>query len=278
VLLDRSSVFENRADAIPTSEGGASEGGGVASGGKTTLLRSQVYNNRAGYGGGVVVQNGFRMVYSILQGNHAYVHGGGANVRGDAEINKSTISGNHSDEASGGITFGDGAGESVAVIVDSTISGNTATDRVSAVSFVSADGEIYNSTIVGNHEANTDECWGAVFSFGMRMESTVVTGNTCDGDGPRDIGALPTLNDPVIGSHNLVGSSAVSMPPDTLFSATHGLGPLAWNGGPTRTHAVLSGSPLIDRGNNVLVRSYDQRGAPFERVRGAAPDLGAFER
>ena len=45
--------------------------GGVASGGRTTLLHSQVYNNIAGYGGGVQVENGFRMVYSILQNNYA---------------------------------------------------------------------------------------------------------------------------------------------------------------------------------------------------------------
>jgi hypothetical protein len=82
----------------------------------------------------------------------------------------------------------------------------------------------------------------------------------------------------VTGSHDLVGSSSLSMPADTLFSDTPGLGPLALNGGPTRTHAVLSGSLLIDRGNNVLNRIYDQRGEPFARVRGPAADIGAFER
>jgi hypothetical protein len=113
------------------------------------------------------------------------------------------------------------------------------------------------------------------------MESTVASGNTCTAflEGGRDVGDLPTGDIHfVTGSHNLVGSSALSLPPDTVRSSAPGLGPLAYNGGPTRTHAVLSGSPLIDAGNNLLDRSFDQRGAPFARVRGAAPDIGAFER
>jgi hypothetical protein len=275
VLLDHSSVFENQARAIAEADGG-----GVDSGGRTTLLHSQVYNNSADSGGGVLAENGFRMVYSILQGNLAREEGGGAYTQGNVEVTKSTVSGNHSNDSGGGIAFHNGPVlDALAVIADSTISGNSADDRVSALAFVSARGSIYNSTITANHETTTDTCWGAIFTFGMRMESTVVSANVCDAtDGPRDLGDLPSQPASVTGSHNLVGSSGVSMPGDTLFSDTPGLGPLALNGGPTRTHAVLSGSLLIDRGNNVLNRIYDQRGAPFARVRGPAADIGAFER
>ena len=275
VLLDRSSVFENQARAIAEADGG-----GVDSGGRTTLLHSQVYDNRADLGGGVLAENGFRMVYSILQANLANDEGGGAYVQGNAEVNKSTVSGNHSNDSGGGIAFHQGSvlGAS-AVIADSTISGNSADDRVSALAFVSTDGMLYNSTITANHETTTDICWGAVYSAGLHMQSTVVSGNSCDAaDGPRDLGDLPSQPAVVTGSHDLVGSSSLSMPPDTIFSDTPGLGPLELNGGPTRTHAVLAGSVLIDRGNNVLHRIYDQRGAPFARVLGPAADIGAFER
>jgi uncharacterized repeat protein (TIGR01451 family) len=51
------------------------------------------------------------------------------------------------------------------------------------------------------------------------------------------------------------------------------LGPLASNGGPTRTHALLAGSPAIDAGGGTL--SSDQRGVA--RPQGLAPDIGAFE-
>src|SRR5206468_7597889 len=62
------------------------------------------------------------------------------------------------------------------------------------------------------------------------------------------------------------------------------LGPLQDNGGPTFTHALLSGSPAIDSGdpnfdpyafNPPLL--YDQRGDGFARVANDRIDTGAFE-
>jgi hypothetical protein len=65
------------------------------------------------------------------------------------------------------------------------------------------------------------------------------------------------------------------------------LGPLADNGGPTQTHALLSGSPAIDAGNSAGTgQTTDQRGAGFNRVvdlpitnaNGSdGADIGAFE-
>ncbi|MDB5295685.1 MAG: type secretion C-terminal target protein, partial [Phycisphaerales bacterium] len=57
-------------------------------------------------------------------------------------------------------------------------------------------------------------------------------------------------------------------------------GPLADNGGPTRTLALLAGSPAIDAGNNLLVpagTTTDQRGPGFARVVNGTVDIGAFE-
>ena len=53
------------------------------------------------------------------------------------------------------------------------------------------------------------------------------------------------------------------------------LGPLANNGGPTLTMALLPGSPAIDAGNTALAPTADQRG--FPRPAGVASDIGAFE-
>jgi hypothetical protein len=53
------------------------------------------------------------------------------------------------------------------------------------------------------------------------------------------------------------------------------LGPLADNGGPTMTMALLPGSPALDAGSLVAGITTDQRGIP--RPQGAAPDIGAFE-
>jgi hypothetical protein len=58
-----------------------------------------------------------------------------------------------------------------------------------------------------------------------------------------------------------------------LLMADPLLGPLADNGGPTFTHALLAGSPALDAG--LGGGSVDQRGV--SRPQGAGPDIGAFE-
>ena len=62
------------------------------------------------------------------------------------------------------------------------------------------------------------------------------------------------------------------------------LGPLAGNGGPTQTMALLAGSPAIDAGNNALALdangqplTTDQRGIGFPRIVNNIVDIGAFE-
>ena len=60
------------------------------------------------------------------------------------------------------------------------------------------------------------------------------------------------------------------------------LGPLQFNGGPTRTHALLPGSPAIGFGNaNGLLpgMSNDQRGHGYPRTTGPMQtvDIGAFQ-
>jgi hypothetical protein len=63
------------------------------------------------------------------------------------------------------------------------------------------------------------------------------------------------------------------------------LGPLANNGGPTHTHALLPGSPALDAGAVITgpPQGYDQRGNPFSRmVDGTGDgvvriDIGAYE-
>lgn len=68
----------------------------------------------------------------------------------------------------------------------------------------------------------------------------------------------------LVGSGNLVGV-------DPLLAS------LAFNGGPTRTQALFTGSPAINAGSNPLNLTTDQRGAGFPRVVGPAADMGAYE-
>ena len=72
------------------------------------------------------------------------------------------------------------------------------------------------------------------------------------------------------------GSTAPN--PGALESATTIsalLGPLADNGGPTFTHALLPGSPAINAADPATTVSIDQRGEP--RPAGTGFDIGAFE-
>ncbi|MCP4657673.1 MAG: hypothetical protein GY856_19885, partial [bacterium] len=61
------------------------------------------------------------------------------------------------------------------------------------------------------------------------------------------------------------------------------IGPLADNGGPTMTHALLRGSPALDTALDAECPAADQRGAPRPRPRDgdgdgvASCDVGAYE-
>ena len=95
------------------------------------------------------------------------------------------------------------------------------------------------------------------------------------------------------GGHNLIGDGTGTgftngVNGDIVGTATNPidpkLGALSNNGGRTKTHALLAGSPAIDAGDNSLVPSTDQRGTGFQRIRDgngdrqAVADIGAFER
>jgi hypothetical protein len=76
--------------------------------------------------------------------------------------------------------------------------------------------------------------------------------------------------------HNLSSdNSCAFMNVGSLNNTDPMLGPLADNGGPTLTMALLPGSPAIDAGDDAAAPPTDQRGAP--RPFGAATDIGAYE-
>jgi hypothetical protein len=278
VLLDRSSVFSNIA-------GRNGNGGGLLAR-TVTLYRSQVYGNVVQAQGGGIFGGMVTATYSLVHGNDARL-GGGISAS-EVRLNKTTISANRALERpflgpgaseAGGIYLNQFFTDRRSTIVDSTISGNSAYDYSAAQ--LAGEVVIYNSTITNNLEnapdiADMGTCQGtgALYAPTLRLESTIVSGNRCTLPGSFDIAPGTTVS----GRRNMIGTSAVPVPADSIRTTNPRLAPLAEYGGPTRTHLPLADSQAIDRGSNPLNREFDQRGPGFPRVKGAAADIGSTER
>src|SRR5688572_12830507 len=149
------------------------------------------------------------------------------------------------------------------------------------------DGELTaTNTTVTNNRADLDGdgtgTGGGLFvsqDVTVTLNNTLVAGNFI---GTESVSS--DIEGSAAGAHNLIGTGGSG----GLLSGVDGnlvgisdskLGPLADNGGPTQTHALLSGSPAIDRGDNALASGLtdDQRGAGFPRILGPRVDVGAFE-
>ncbi|WP_206860451.1 choice-of-anchor Q domain-containing protein [Lysobacter changpingensis] len=278
VTVTHSSVFLN----VATSN---STGGGIDAEGRVTLLYSHVFDNYAFYGGGVRAGQGASVTYSTVRDNDGGREGGGLLLEtGDLLVNKSTFSNNrlHQDPPwsqwpLGGGLYADGVG--ARTIVDSTFSGNEAV--IASAAYIEGDARINNSTIAFNiakwgDDPPTPPCEerGALWADTLTLYSTIVANNPCTNGVGYDVGMDAPA---ILGADNLIVRANVAVPADTI-TADPRLAPLSSNGGPSRTHMLLSGSPAIDHGNNFLSRAYDQRGPGFPRVKGAFPDIGAIER
>jgi hypothetical protein len=236
----------------------------------------------ATFGGGAYV-NTMYLADSTISGNQAthdhhdgqtsYDTGGGIFSNTGGYIASSTVSGNYSYGFGGGVAAFGG----FTIVVNSTISGNTARTRSGGGLDLRVfyGGAIANSTIAANQAAAGGGLYLRGAPPGFTLQSSLFSGNAA-ASGGADLGAISAT--PIGGANNLVVSAGagIALPADTLHG-NPGLQPLADNGGPTRTHALSAGSPAIDTGNNLFGLGTDQRGAGFPRITGAAADIGAFE-
>ncbi len=208
----------------------------------------------------------------------------------------STISGNSVPAGRSPATGGIGSYFSLIGLIDSTIAGNSATGTnlaAGAVAQSSPDGGsgkygliTLNSTISGNSATSTgaDLTGGVLLGGGSGYGAAYFANSILDGN-TASSGSTPNLD--VVGTaqsqakYSLLGTElqATLTGNKNVFAADPKLGPLANNGGPTRTRALLPGSPAINAGSNDSASSieFDQRGAGFPRVAGPNVDIGAFE-
>ena len=235
--------------------------------------------------------------------NAAGNEGGGLwnSATGDIELSRSTVDGN-SAPMGGGIFQDGGAGGAVGTanfaILDSTISNNTATLAGGGVQSENGLVTILNSTISGNSSmatgggigltdgtvslANSTVAFNMATTTGGGVEVTGGTFNTVSSIIAKNTGATgPDVNGTATSTgNNLFGSTmglTIAGGPNDLMNVDPLLGPLAMNGGPTQTHALLAGSPALDAGSNTLALANDQRGTGFPRTFGSGTDIGAFE-
>lgn len=261
---------------------GEAGGGGIhsdAGTGVTVELRlaiielcSAVSSTGFSFGGAIVVDAIFNLIESHIDQCGAANSAGGIHNEGsdNVQILRSTISG----------CTGPGIwtiGTPSFIVQNSTISGN---DGGSATGGLQNDGAVVQisfSTITGN----SGTIYGGVYrtTGTLTIIGSIIAGNTGTGaSADLDANGSMTIQNSVVGiqdpdalavngsNGNQVGSTAT--PLDAL------LGPLAMNGGPTPTHALLTNSPAINTGGAVGAPTTDQRNAP--RDQGIA-DAGSYE-
>lgn len=254
----------------------ASRGGGIAvAGGSLTLSDSLVRSHHAGEGGGIYIESAtaditsstFTLNTATFSRSGSTGSGGAIMiVSGTVTISASTIVQNTGDHGAG--ISNDGS----LTLTNSTISGNGASRGGGILNTGSA--TVRNSTITLNRSLFGG--MGIDVNAGtLTLISSIVADNTRVSQ-TRDIsGSLaPDSTNNLIGSADHAGG-LVNGVNGNIVGVDPLLGPLADNGGPTHTHALLTGSPALRTGINPLGLTTDQRGEP--RVRGGRIDIGAFE-
>ncbi len=222
----------------------ADGGGGLYNVGTATLSDTTIaYETSVGFGGAIYNGNSLTLNRVTLDHNQAG-GGGGIDSSGAMTLTNVTLSANSavSVTSGGGAFFNQGSG--IATLTNVSVVSNTAP---SGGGFINNGGTLSlgNSIVAYNSGGN---CWiSPITSLGYNIDSA----NTCALSATGDI----TNTDPL-------------------------LGPLANNGGTTFTHALLPGSPAINKipfGTNGCGTTIttDQRGA--SRPIGSSCDIGAYE-
>ncbi len=252
--------------------GAGGSGGGICSPGHLVLAGCAIANNQTGLGG----DGGWSWSSAGGMGGNGGA-GGGICARSLLALTNCTLAGNSCGrggaEGEGVYGFGGGVGGSGggicctgATVVSCTIVSN-------AVGW----------GLPGRYSGTSDDGFGGgvwyYYGGGGFFLNDIVALNSAltNGEGPDIWGTFNSLGHNLIGATN--DSSGFTVPGDRVGSSAFPLdpkvAPLADNGGPTLTMALLPGSPAIDAGDTSLGPATDQRGSL--RPAGAASDIGAYE-
>ena len=262
------------------------------------LVDSRLDDNDAGYYGGAIGNYGrLAILTTTLDANLASQAGGGVyNYEGgQVDLEQSTLSNNQAQ-------FGGGLyselfihGSSVLTFTNSTVSDNIASRDGAGLYLVGGRGGLFNTTIADNHVQVPLTTTYAGLGGGVYISQTSIVQfqNTLIAGNFHQYQALAPVPDDCYGpldslGYNLIQSVTNCAISDQVLTLYEGynplLGPLTYNGGPTQTRALLSGSVAIDNAQANMPGctgplgaplTIDQRGRP--RPNGPHCDIGAFE-
>ena len=242
ITLDKDVTITGDSTTNTIIDGGNSHRSFDIAGGKTVAMnylsiRNGNANNGDGNGndgGGIQNWGTLTLNNSTISGNNAATAGGAFANAGTLTLNNSTISGNTTGDGGGIRNTGGGT----VILNNTTVSNNTATSNGGGINNVSGTLTLKNTLIAGNTSSNNQDVTGTIDT-----NTTSCLGSDCTSNDGKTIASISWL--------------------DNLGS----------NGGPTQTHALLTGAPatVVSAGSGCLTN--DQRGI----TRATACDVGAYE-
>lgn len=272
IYNDHSTLVISNCAVTGNSDG---NGGGIYNDGyngsaSLLIVNSSINDNSADYGAGIyndsrLSSNTVMVIYaSTVSGNKALDGNGGgilntgrygSGLGGKIEIQNSTFSGNFAAFSGGGIFNYGAQGSTFLEIQNSTFYSNSATYYGGAIL---NDGSVGGSAIV--------RIGSTILSAGLSGGTIVNVGDMIyNGAFVMSLGYNLSTDD----ANGYLAGTGDKTNTNPL------LGPLALNGGLTRTHALLPGSPAINSAYAAGFPATDQRG--YIRPIGSGPDIGAYE-
>lgn len=239
----------------------------VPSGSSSIVAGMTITGGSAPTGGAALVESGGQLFLydTIVKDNAALERGGAVANAGNLSVFHSTLSGNRAN-AGGAIANQPNANTGV---FNATLTGNTAATTGGGIT-TGGGLQLQRVTIANNSAADGG---GLYVEAGDPTPFTGLWSTLFDGNSSA-CGGFTSNRSPWSGNLSDDGTCAFA-PGEGVNGTDSGILALANNGGPTDTHALPSGSPAINTGNQDLCSSGspDQRHAPSTDP----CDVGAFE-